>query len=45
MDELSVHGLRTIAAIKVLKHEADIAKVQAWLEHANISKTKIYDRR
>jgi hypothetical protein len=28
-----------------LKHEADIAKVQAWLGHANISTTKIYGRR
>lgn len=33
------------AAINVLEHEAGIAKVQAWLGHANISTTKIYDRR
>lgn len=32
-------------ADNALEHEADIAKVQAWLGHANISTTKIYDRR
>ncbi|ELQ08681.1 Phage integrase [Pseudomonas syringae BRIP39023] len=36
---------RTTAATNALEHEADIAKVQAWLGHANISTTKIYDRR
>lgn len=41
---LGVHGLRATAATNALKHEADIAKVQAWLAHANISTTKIYDR-
>jgi hypothetical protein len=25
--------------------DADIAKVQEWLEHANIATTRIYDRR
>lgn len=33
-----------MAATKALEHEADIAKVQAWLGHANICMTKIYDR-
>ncbi|WP_424798434.1 tyrosine-type recombinase/integrase [Pseudomonas viridiflava] len=33
------------AATNALEHEADIAKVQAWLGHANISTTRIYDRR
>lgn len=42
---LGVHGLRATAATNALEHEADIAKVQAWLGHANISTTKIYDRR
>ncbi|UFQ96295.1 tyrosine-type recombinase/integrase [Pseudomonas wenzhouensis] len=42
---LGVHGLRETAATNALEHEADIAKVQQWLGHANISTTKIYDRR
>lgn len=42
---LGVHGLRATAATNALEHEADLAKVQAWLGHANISTTKLYDRR
>lgn len=42
---LGVHGLRATAATNALEHEADITKVQAWLGHANISTTKLYDRR
>ncbi|KGX07627.1 hypothetical protein Y036_2887 [Burkholderia pseudomallei] len=42
---LGVHGLRTTAATNALEHEADIAKVQEWLGHANISTTRLYDRR
>ena len=42
---LGVHGLRATAATNALDHEADIAKVQVWLGHANISTTRIYDRR
>ncbi|HDS1679030.1 TPA: tyrosine-type recombinase/integrase [Pseudomonas putida] len=42
---LGVHGLRATAATNALEHESDIAKVQQWLGHANISTTKIYDRR
>lgn len=45
VEGLGVHGLRATAATNALEHEADIAKVQAWLGHANISTTKIYDRR
>ena len=42
---VSVHGLRATAATNALEHEADIAKVQEWLGHANISTTRLYDRR
>ncbi|KPB50660.1 Phage integrase family site specific recombinase [Pseudomonas coronafaciens pv. oryzae] len=42
---LGVHGLRATAATNALQHEADIAKVQVWLGHANISTTRLYDRR
>jgi site-specific recombinase XerD len=42
---LGGHGLRATAAANALEHDADIAQVQAWLGHANISTTKIYDRR
>jgi site-specific recombinase XerD len=45
VDGLGVHDLRGTAATNALEHEADLAKVQAWLGHANISTTKIYDRR
>ncbi|MEH6483009.1 MULTISPECIES: tyrosine-type recombinase/integrase [Pseudomonas] len=33
------------AATIVLEHHADIAQVQHWLGHANISMTRLYDRR
>jgi integrase/recombinase XerD len=42
---LCVHSLRATAATNALSHEADIAKVQDWLGHANISTTRLYDRR
>jgi len=42
---LCVHSLRATAATNALSHEADIAKVQEWLGHANISTTRLYDRR
>lgn len=38
------HALRATAATNALDHEADIAKVQEWLGHANIATTRIYDR-
>jgi site-specific recombinase XerD len=41
----SPHSLRATAATNALDHEADIAKVQEWLGHANIATTRIYDRR
>ncbi|HEX7911978.1 MAG TPA: tyrosine-type recombinase/integrase [Paraburkholderia sp.] len=40
-----VHSLRATAATNALEHEADIARVQEWLGHANIATTRIYDRR
>lgn len=33
------------AATNALEHEADIAKVQEWLGHANIAATRLSDRR
>ena len=43
--EIGAHALRATAATNALDHEADIAKVQEWLGHANISTTRIYDHR
>ena len=37
-----VHALRATAATNALDHQADIAKVQEWLGHANISTTRLY---
>ena len=42
---LCVHSLRATAATNALSHEDDIAKVQEWLGHANVSTTRLYDRR
>ncbi len=42
---LCVHSLRDTAATNTFSHEADIAKVQEWLWHANVSTTRLYDRR
>ena len=42
---LCVHSLRATAATNALSHEADIAKVQEWLGHSNVSTTRLYDRR
>jgi site-specific recombinase XerD len=43
--EIGVHALRATAATNALDYQADIAKVQEWLGHANISTTRIYDHR
>ena len=40
-----VHSLRATAATNALEHDADLAKVQQWLGHANVSTTRLYDRR
>jgi len=45
MQGFCVHSLRATAATNALEHEADIAKVQEWLGHANVSTTRLYDRR
>jgi integrase len=44
-DGFCVHALRATAATNALAHNADIAKVQEWLGHANIATTRLYDRR
>ena len=43
--EIGAHALRATAATNALDHQADIAKVQEWLGHANIASTRLYDRR
>ena len=43
--EIGAHALRATAATNALEHQADIAKVQEWLGHANIATTRIYDHR
>ena len=45
IEGLCVHSLRATAATNALENAADIAKVQEWLGHANISTTRLYDRR
>ena len=40
-----MHSLRATAATNALSHDSDIAKVQEWLGHANVSTTRLYDRR
>ena len=45
LEAVRPHGLRATAATNALEHGADIAKVQEWLGHANISTTRLYDKR
>lgn len=45
VDGLCLHALRATAATNALENSADIAYVQKWLGHANISTTRLYDRR
>jgi integrase/recombinase XerD len=42
---IRTHSLRATATTNALKHDADLAKVQEWLGHANISTTRLYDKR
>jgi len=44
-ENMGPHALRATAATSALEHDADIAQVQEWLGHSNISTTKVYDRR
>lgn len=39
------HALRATAATCALENQANNVKVQEWLGHANISTTRVYDRR
>lgn len=39
------HAMRATAATNALSHDSDIAKVQEWLGHSDISTTRLYDRR
>ena len=43
--EIGAHALRATVVTSALDHQADIAKVQEWLGHANIATTRIYDHR
>jgi integrase/recombinase XerD len=40
-----VHSLWAAAATNSLQNGADIAEVQQWLGHANVSTTRLYDKR
>jgi site-specific recombinase XerD len=42
---LSVHSLRVTAATNALDHEANSAKAQEWLGHANLATARLYERR
>jgi hypothetical protein len=45
VNRLCVQSLRVTAATNALSHEADIAKVHKWFGSANVSTTRLYDRR
>jgi integrase/recombinase XerD len=42
---LCVHSMRATVATNALLNDCDMAGVQDWLGHANISTTRLYDRR
>ena len=37
--------MRATTTTNALSYEADIAKVQEWLGHANVSTTRLHDQR
>jgi integrase/recombinase XerD len=43
--EIWADPLQATAATNALDHHADIARVQEWLGHANIARTRIYHHR
>jgi integrase/recombinase XerD len=45
VDRFGPHVARATAATNALDQGADIAKVQEWLGHANVSTTRVYDHR
>ena len=45
VEGLCLHALRATAATNALEHDSDLGFVQEWLGHANISTTRLYDRR
>src|ERR1017187_3016182 len=45
VERFGPHAARATAATNALDAGADIAKVQEWLGHANISTTRVYDHR
>jgi integrase/recombinase XerD len=45
VDRFGPHAARATAVTNALDQGADIAKVQEWLGHANVSTTRFYDHR
>jgi len=45
MELLGPHALRATSATNALSNGSDIAEVQEWLGHSNISTTRLYDKR
>lgn len=45
VERFGPHAARATAATNALDQGADIAKVQEWLGHANVSTTCVYDHR
>jgi integrase/recombinase XerD len=45
VERFGPHAARATAATNALDAGADIVKVQEWLGHANVSTTRVYDRR